>query len=155
MTDQQTYTKDDGTVLLELRPDWRSAKNGKLMIKLPIVSDYGSVIIPAAELLAMIDTIDPDAMRAYLRETLDHLDRSTGAGIYGSPLGILEPVKVTPERLDAVPEADSPEDVDEHPELGVTERLALLERVRSLYPGGWTSGKHAEILAWIIDGPKR
>ena len=32
----------------------------------------------------------------------------------------LEPVKVTPERLDSIPEADSPEDIDEHPEPGLT-----------------------------------
>ncbi|MGP4975836.1 hypothetical protein [Brachybacterium tyrofermentans] len=74
MTDQQTYTKDDGTVLLEIRPDWRSAKNGKLLLKLPIVSDHDSVVIPATELLAMIDTIDPEAMRAYLRERSDLID---------------------------------------------------------------------------------
>lgn len=124
MTDQQTYTKDDGTVLLEVRPDWRSAKNGKLLIKLPIVSDHDSVVIPAAELLAMIDRLDPDAMRAYLRETVEH----------------------------EVPEADSPEDIDERPTPVTADwRLALLEQVRDLYPN-LPPSRHIGVVQWVLEG---
>lgn len=104
MTDQQTYTKDNGTVLLEVRPDWRSAKNGKLLIKLPIVSDHDSVVIPAAELLAMIDAADPDAMRGYLRETVTERP--------GAVASLDGPAADHFDYLDAVPEADSPEDID-------------------------------------------
>ena len=44
----------------------------------------------------------------------------------------LEPVKVTPERVDAVPEADSPEDVDEHPEPVITVTPEALDAAEQL-----------------------
>src|SRR5699024_5805757 len=50
-----------------------------------------SVPVATSALLAAIDAADPDAMRAYLRERSDYLD--------------------SPHDLDAVPEADSPEDI--------------------------------------------
>lgn len=87
MTDQQSYYMLDGTPLLTIeRQDTLAAD---LLIKLPVVSDHDSVRISPHRLLAMIDTIDPDAMRAYLLETVPEADS---------------------------PEADSPEDVDEHPD---------------------------------------
>ena len=55
------------------------------------------MFVPTARLLAMIDAADPDAMRAYLRETAPEVI----ADLY------------RPE----IPEADSPEDVDERPDV--------------------------------------
>lgn len=89
MTDQQTYTTTWGDALLSLMRSIPTYGDGNLAVKLPPIMSE-SVVIPTGELLAMIDRLDPDAMRAYLRET--------------------------------VPEADSPEDVDER----VPPREALL-----------------------------
>lgn len=60
-----------------------------------------SMLVPTAHLLAMIDAEDPDAMRAYLRETLMHEDRENLRAY------------LEPEQLDAIPEADSPADLSE------------------------------------------
>ena len=68
------------------------------------------VLIPTARLLAMIDAADPDAMRAYLRETLD-----------------------------AIPEADSPEGVDErrHCDPLTAEQLAELRESGRTLGAAW------------------
>lgn len=89
MTDQQTYTDPYGDEVT-LYGD-RVRETDVLNIFAP-----SNVVIPAAELLAMIDRAAPDAMRAYLRETAPEVI----ADLYRPEL----------------PEADSPEDVDEHPE---------------------------------------
>lgn len=64
-----------------------------------------AISIPAAELLAMIDRAAPDAMRAYLRETAPEVI----ADLYRPAPAAAEHF----DYLDAVPEADCPEDVDE------------------------------------------
>lgn len=69
------------------------------------------------KLLAMIDTIDPDAMRAYLRETVERT--------------FLENMGV-PAVEHEVPEADSPEDVDEHPEPVITVTPEALDAAEQL-----------------------
>lgn len=73
----------------------------------------GSIVtVPTSRLLAMIDTIDPDALRAYLRERSDLID--------------------APDPIDAVPEADSPEDVDESPEHVITVTPEALDAAEQL-----------------------
>lgn len=80
---------------------------GKLFIS--VTGDNGVVattyISPAA-LLGMIDTEDPEAMRAYLRETAPDFVADTLRPADG-------PAADHFDYLDAVPEADSPEDVGE------------------------------------------
>lgn len=98
MTDQQAYTDRNGDKMT-LYGD--RVGGGVLDIYAP-----RSVVIPAAELLAMIDRAAPDAMRAYLRETAPEVI----ADLY-------RPAPAAAEHLDAVPEADSPEDTDERPGL--------------------------------------
>lgn len=71
-------------------------------IRLVLTGDPTQIDAPLSTgaVLAAIDAADPDAMRTYLRET--------------SPAfvaDLLRPAAVTPEELDAVPEADSPEDL--------------------------------------------
>ena len=69
-----------------------------------------SVSVDTGALLTAIDAADPDAMRAYLRETSPVFvaDVLRPAGAAAEHFDYLEP-----EQLDAIPEADSPEDVDE------------------------------------------
>lgn len=69
-----------------------------------------SAPVDTSALLAAIDAADPDAMRAYLRETSPVFvaDVLRPAGAATEHFDYLEP-----EQLDAIPEADSPEDVDE------------------------------------------
>ena len=94
MTDHQIYIARDRS-RLHLR---RSAIAPDTLFLSTADSDViASISIPTAELLAMIDAADPDAMRAYLRETAPEVI----ADLY------------RPE----VPEADSPEDVDERPDV--------------------------------------
>lgn len=108
-----------------------------------------STAVPTARLLAMIDTIDPDAMRAYLRETLMHEDRENLRAY------------LEPEQLDAIPEADSPEDVDEHPDRDdPTERAQLdrawaLERAVKLFSAGIGSQRALVVAEWILSGSAR
>lgn len=82
MTDHSRYKSPSGA---QLTLRLRTSDSPDLDQRLFLMVDGRGMFIPTAELLAMIDAADPDAMRAYLRETLEH----------------------------EVPEADSPEDVDE------------------------------------------
>ena len=83
MSDQQTYTHIDGSKI-RIKPAEYQAD--LLVISASFQGNTGTSFIAPAKLLAMIDAADPEAMRAYLRETFEQLDRSTGAGIYGTPL---------------------------------------------------------------------
>lgn len=105
MTDQQTYTDPDGDKMYLY--GGRVGETDMLNIFAP-----RSVVIPAGKLLAMIDRASPDAMRAYLRETAPEVI----ADLY------------RPE----IPEADSPEDVDEHPEPVITVTPEALDAVEQL-----------------------
>ena len=120
MSDQPTTFSDDSGVRFTIDAARGWGKPEHLYIELADTTEQCKIsqFIPTARLLGMIDAADPDAMRAYLRETVEQtylenmgmppVEREIPAGL---------PVKVTPERLDAVPEADSPEDVDERPEV--------------------------------------
>ena len=91
MTDRHTYTSTSGSkLLLRLREQDPLAQGSP---RLFLMVDGRGMFIPTADLLAMIDAADPDAMRAYLRETAPEVI----ADLY------------RPE----IPEADSPEDIDE------------------------------------------
>jgi len=76
------------------------------------------VLIPTADLLTMIDAIDPDGVRAYLRETVrpETITLNVNPGTIDNVelarniSRTLEAHRVTPEQLDAVPEADGPDD---------------------------------------------
>ena len=102
MTDQQTYTDPYGD---EVSLYGDPVREDVLDIFAP-----RSVVIPAAELLAMIDRAAPDAMRAYLRETAPEViaDLYRPAPAAADHFDYLDP---------EIPEADSPEDVDELPEV--------------------------------------
>lgn len=99
MTDQPTrYRSPDArTLTIIATRGWGKPDHVHLSIEPEPAAIIGaapfSMFVPTARLLAMIDAADPDAMRAYLRETL------------------------AAERLEAIPEADSPEDVDELPNV--------------------------------------
>lgn len=84
-----------------------------------------SATVSTSALLAAIDAADPDAMRAYLRETspdfvADLLRPADAEG--GITAALIER---------EVPEADSPEDVDEHCRpLTDAQRAAVLKACR-------------------------
>ena len=107
MTDQQTYTDPYGD---EVTLYGDPVREDVLDIFAP-----RSVVIPAAELLAMIDRAAPDAMRAYLRETVEHTYLENMAVPATERDTISESIASfkgeTTER--EIPEADSPEDIDE------------------------------------------
>ena len=91
-----------------------------------------ALLVPTARLLAMIDAEDPDAMRAYLLET--------------------------------VPEADSPEDVDERPGRDDPTERAQIDRSWALDRAAEALGRLSavgspagalpllDVAGWIIDG---
>lgn len=95
MTDQQTYSDlSDVTLTIDAARGWGEPDH--LSVTVSDCSCHPSdhpnatgLLVPTARLLAMIDAEDPDGMRAYLRETVEH----------------------------EVPEADSPEDIDELPDV--------------------------------------
>lgn len=99
MTDQQTHTDPAGNRLSLTRRAGGALEvrvNHRVTVPAPVV------ILDTIALLGMIDRLDSDAMRAYLRETIPEVTDDPAAGA----------VIVTPEELDAVPESDSPEDED-------------------------------------------
>lgn len=114
----------------------------------------GPVAVPTARLLAMIDAADPDAMRAYLRETSPDFVADLLRPDYAD--GGMTAAAIERE----VPEADSPEDVDEHPDRDdPTERAQLdrawaLELAHRLFPHAG-SLLAVKVAAWVIDGQQR
>lgn len=134
MTDQQTYTDVGGNAELIIFANGieglalRSQVN--LDDRLPVI-----LCIPAPRLLAMIDRLDPDAMRAYLRETsetqLDGID-AVAAGISRQIIAERE-----------VPEADSPEDVDERPGRDDPTERAQIDRA-------WAMEHAAAVLGRLV-----
>lgn len=99
MADRTTIDTDHARI--DLAPH---ARGVALTVRTPIGTNHPTChsIIETPALLAAIDAADPDAMRAYLRETLA-----------------------------AIPEADSPEDVDEHCRpLTDAQRAAVLKACR-------------------------
>lgn len=120
MTDRTTIT---------INADWdlmiRPHTDGILLSLLPVRDTPAHVTVPVATgaLLAAIDAADPDAMRAYLRETAPEVI----ADLY------------RPE----IPEADSPEDVDEHPDRDDPTERAQLDRA-------WAMERAAEVLGRLI-----
>lgn len=109
------------------------------------------VMLPTLALLAMIDRAAPDMMRAYLRERSDLIDGP------GEPLTVNGANMTAEEYLDAVPEADSPEDMDEQPDIldddelitTPTGRLLLVQRIAHLYPKD-SPAEHLVVADWII-----
>lgn len=97
----------------------RTSEVGRTFVMVTKDGDRKGLRVPTFELLAAIDAAEPESMRAYLRETAPEViaDLYRPAPAAAEHFDYLEPVKVTPERLDAVPEADSPEDVDERPNV--------------------------------------
>lgn len=111
MTDQQNYHDADGLIDLTLR---RYGGNG-VLVSLDAAAQPDSVhlAMPTETLLAMIDRLHPEAMRDYLRETTD----ATGAEIEAESAWHGDPDEDDGTTLPCpVPEADSPEDVDEQPD---------------------------------------
>ena len=151
----QSFSRPDARLILEIEP------NPVAIVEVPV-----SVAIPAAELLGMIDAADPDAMRAYLRETAPEViaDLYRPAPAAGEHFDYLEPGKVTPERLDAGPEADSPEDVDERPARDDPTERAQIDRSWALDRAADALGRLSavgspagalpllDVAGWIIDG---
>ena len=146
MTDQQTYTTTWGDALLSLARSIPTYGDGNLAVKLPPIMSE-SVVIPTARLLAMIDRLDPDAMRAYLRETsetqLDGID-AVAAGISRQIIAERE-----------VPEADSPEDIDEPAVIELSDdidtRLHVIERLAKILRAGTDAVEVCTLADWVID----
>ena len=116
MTDHSRYKSPSGAQLtLRLRTGAALDLDQRLFLMV----DGRGMFIPTAELLGMIDRADPAAMRAYLRETVEHtylenmgvppVERDTISASIASFKG------ETTEH--EVPEADSPEDMDERPDV--------------------------------------
>ena len=107
MTDHSRYKSRSGA---QLTLRLRTSDSLDLDQRLFLMVDGRGMFIPTAELLAMIDAADPDAMRAYLRETAPDFvaDTLRPTGPAADHFDYLDA-----EQLDAIPEADSPEDVDE------------------------------------------
>lgn len=111
MTDRiKTHT---GTLHIQ-----RSSDPDKTFVMVTKTADasVAGITVPTAELLAAIDRADPHAMRSYLRERSDLIDAPDESC---STLEDMLPANLADEaaryRIDAVPEADSSEDVDERP----------------------------------------
>lgn len=116
-----------------------------------------SIGVPTRDLLAAIDRADPDAMRAYLRET-------TERGAITVNVHAVEPdsadlarriERALNERIDAVPEADSPEDVDEHAVIELSDdidtRLHVIERLAKILRAGTDAVEVCTLADWVID----
>lgn len=149
MTDQQTYTDTQDDTRLRIL----DLGAGDLSVRTMTPSGSGTTVeIPAAVLLAMIDRLGSDALRAYLRERSDLIDAPDESC---ATLEDMLPADLAAEaaryRIDAVPEADSPEDVDERPAPATTERLALLEQIRDLYPN-LPPSRHIGVVHWLLEG---
>ena len=100
----------------------------------------------------MIDRLDSEALRAYLRERSDLIDAPDESC---STLEDMLPADLAAEaaryRAADVPEADSSEDVDERPAPATTERLALLGQIRDLYPN-LPPSRHIGVVHWLLEG---
>ena len=141
MTDHSRYKSPSGAQLTLRR---RTGDSLDLDERLFLMVDGRGMFIPTAELLAMIDAADPDAMRAYLRETAPEVI----ADLY------------RPE----TPEADSPEDVDELPDRDDTTEAAQIDRSWALDKAADALGRLSavgspagalpllDVAGWIIDG---
>ena len=107
-----------------------------------------TVCVNTTALLAAIDAANPDAMRAYLRETIPGDDAEGG---------------VTAAAIEhEVPEADSPEDVDEQParidqaEAAQIDRSLALEKASIVLP---SVDRRAvtpllDVAEWIMTGER-
>lgn len=182
MTDQPSAYTDPSDVTLTIDAARGWGEPGHLSVSIDgegmqIPSDFG-LLVPTARLLAMIDAEDPDAMRAYLRETAPQATTvnvhavETGSATLAE--GVARVLKreeraaraadhfdyLEPEQLDAVPEADSPEDVDERPgrddptERAQLDRAWALELAHRLFPHAG-SLLALKVAAWVIDGQQR
>lgn len=128
MTDQQTYTDVGGNAELIIFANGieglalRSQVN--LDDRLPVI-----LCIPAPRLLAMIDRLDPDAMRAYLRETSET-------------------------QLDGI-DAVAAEDVDEPAVIELSDdidtRLHVIERLAKILRAGTDAVEVCTLADWVID----
>lgn len=132
MTDQQAYTDRNGDKMT-LYGD--RVGGGVLDIYAP-----RSVVIPAAELLAMIDRAAPEAMRAYLRETAPEVI----ADLYRPAPDAAEHFDYLDAYLrETAPEADSPEDVDERPGRDDPTERAQIDRA-------WAMEHAAAVLGRLV-----
>lgn len=132
MTDRTTIATDGTRV--DIAPHTRGIS---LTVRLPLGTSHPTChsILETTALLTAIDAADPDAMRAYLRETA--------------------PEVITDLYRPEIPEADSPEDIDERVpprEALLTNaqqrRLYLIEQLTKTLPAD-----EAPALAhWIITG---
>lgn len=106
MTDQQTYSSNVGDPMLILRSgdlgNGIVLNQGYIELEIPDpVAEHGvRLALDTYKLLALIDAAAPDAMRGYLRETTEAVC-TLGCAWCGDR---------------EVPQADSPEDVDEQPD---------------------------------------
>lgn len=108
MTDQQNHTTSNG-VKLTITNQYPDQVCVMMYDHRSGPSSHVGMILPTSRLLAMIDSIAPDAMRAYLRERSDLMDSPEPTTTENlKPLMEHFGIKT----LD-VPEADSPEDTDE------------------------------------------
>lgn len=144
MTDQQKYNDKTAQTSLII-----AASHDAAFVRTHPNADGRAgvpVMLPTLALLAMIDRAAPDMMRAYLRERSDLIDGP------GEPLTVNGANMTAEQAVYAdVPEADSPEDVDERPAPATTERLALLGQIRDLYPN-LPPSRHIGVVHWLLEG---
>lgn len=153
MTDQQTHHDAGGNARLIAHLNRIEGLILRSEVDLP--DRVPTVVaVPTAKLLAMIDALDPDAMRAYLRETApdfvaDSLRPDYAEG--GVTAALIER---------EVPEADSPEDVDEPRRLCdpiTAEQLADLREAGRTLGESWSTLVEAgrAFNAAVRDGARR
>lgn len=154
MTDQQTYTDETARTGLAV-----AASRDAAFVRTFPLADSGKgvpVMVPTLALLAMIDRAAPEMMRAYLRERSDLMDSPDESC---STLEDMLPADLAVEaaryRIDAVPEAGAPEDVDERVparEALLTDaqerRLYLIEQLTKTLP----AEESLALAHWIITG---
>lgn len=149
MTDRTTITLDADLDLMVAPHD-----AGIRLSLLPVreAPAHISITVATSALLAAIDAADPDAMRAYLRERSDLIDAPDDSC---STLEDMLPADLAAEaaryRIDAVPEVDSPEDVDEHLAPVIERRLHVIERLAKILRAGTDAVEVCTLADWVID----
>lgn len=122
MTDQQSYHDAGGNAHLIVHRDRIEGLIVRSQVDLPDRTPV-VVAVPAARLLAMIDTIDPDAMRAYLLETVAEAD---------SPEDVDEPAVI-----------ELSDDIDT--------RLHVIEHLAKILRTGTDAFEVCTLADWMID----
>lgn len=150
MTDQPTTYNDGSGVRLNIDAarGWGKPDHVAVSIRCGCLDPSGdghelSMFVPTARMLAMIDAEDPDAMRAYLRETAPEVI----ADLYRPAPAAADHF----DYLDNIPEADTPEDVDERPASGVEGRLYVIERLARVLRDGTDAELVTALADWVLD----